>query len=147
MKADLRSGLDERRKLYHEEVAVVIDQSQSDSGQVPTDPQQPAGRHRVGSSGRLGLVLSVVVGLVLVGRDVADCSVDALIVEPVAPFRGDEFDIGQAVPGATRLDQLGFVEADVGFHEGVVQGVPDRTDRGVDAGLEEMGGEREGRIY
>ncbi|NUK86798.1 hypothetical protein [Streptomyces lunaelactis] len=31
MKADLRSGLDERRKLYREEVAVVIDQSQSDS--------------------------------------------------------------------------------------------------------------------
>jgi hypothetical protein len=46
----------------------------------------------------LGLVLSVVVGLVLVGRDVSDGGVEKLVVEPVDPFRGAEFDAGQAVP-------------------------------------------------
>ncbi|MDF9868582.1 hypothetical protein OKW18_000720 [Streptomyces pratensis] len=61
-----------------------------------------------------------------------------LVVEPVDPFRGRELDAGQGAPGLAGLDQLGFVEADLGLHECVVQGVADGADRGIDAGLEEM---------
>lgn len=85
----------------------------------------------VDSSCRLGLVLSVVIGLVFVGRDVADRRVEAVLVEPVDPFRGGEFNVGETVPGPTGLDQLRLVEADLGFHERVVQGVADAADGGV----------------
>jgi hypothetical protein len=91
----------------------------------------------------LGLVLSVIVGLVLVGRDASDRCMEALVVEPVDPFRGGEFDVREAVPRLAGLDQLRFVEADLGFHERVVQGVADGADRGVDAGVEEVRGEGE----
>jgi hypothetical protein len=37
-------------------------------------------------------------------------------------------------------------EADLGFHERVVQGVADGANRGVDAGVEELRGERERRV-
>lgn len=80
--------------------------------------------------------MSVVVGLALMGRDISSCCVEALVVEPVDPFRGGEFDVGEAVPGLAGLDQLHFVEADRGFHERVVQDVADGADRGVDAGVE-----------
>jgi hypothetical protein len=102
----------------------------------------------------LGLVLSVVVGLVLVGWDVTDRTVEALVVEPVdpppafgrgCPHSSAEFDVGEAVPGPAGLDQLGFAQAGLGLHEGVVQGVADGADRGVDAGLEQVGGECERR--
>ena len=101
----------------------------------------------VDSSGRLGLELSVVVGLVPVGRDVADRGVEALVVEPVDPFSSAEFDVGEAVPGLAQFDQLSLVEADLGFHERVVQSIADGADRGVDAGLGEVRGEREGRVW
>lgn len=51
-----------------------------------------------------------------------------------------------AVPGLEGLDQLRFAEADLRFHECVVQCVADGTDRGVDAGLEEVRCERERRV-
>lgn len=71
---------------------------------------------------------------------------EALVVEPVDPFRGGEFHVGQAVPGLAGFDQLGLAEADLGLHERVVQGVADGADRGVDAGLEEVRAERERRV-
>lgn len=43
-------------------------------------------------------------------------------------------------------DQLDFSEADPGLRESVVQSVPDGADRGVDAGLRMVHGEREGRV-
>jgi hypothetical protein len=64
------------------------------------------------------------------------------VVEPVDPFRGGEFDVGEAVPGLEGLDHLRLVEADLGLHERVVQGITDGADRGVDAGLEEVCGDR-----
>lgn len=85
--------------------------------------------------------MSVAVGYVFVGRDVSDCAVEPVVVEPVGPFRGAEFDVGEAVPGPTGLDQLRFGEADLGLHERVVQGITNGADRGVDAGLEEVRGE------
>jgi hypothetical protein len=78
-------------------------------------------------------MLSVVAGLVLVGRDVSDRGVKTLVVEPVDPFRSAQFHVGEAVPGLTRFDQLSLVEADLGFHERVVQSIADGADRGVEA--------------
>lgn len=67
----------------------------------------------VGSSRLLGLVLSVVVGFVLAGRDDFDRGVKALVVGPVDPFRGGESDVGEAVAGPAGFDQLRFVKADL----------------------------------
>lgn len=67
----------------------------------------------------------------------------ALVVEPVGPFRGGQFNVRQAVPGLAGLDQLRLVEADLGLHERVVRGVADGADRGVDAGVDKVRGERE----
>jgi hypothetical protein len=58
----------------------------------------------IDSSHRSGLVLSVVAGLVLAGRDVSDRAVKALVVKPVDPFRGAELDVGEAVPGPAGFD-------------------------------------------
>jgi hypothetical protein len=46
--------------------------------------------------------------------DVSDRGVEALVVEPVDPFRGGEFHVGEAVPGLAGLDQLSFAGADLG---------------------------------
>lgn len=59
-----------------------------------------------------GLGLSVVGGFVFGGRDVPDSGVDAGGVELFRPFGGGQFHVGQAVPGAAGLDQLGLVQAD-----------------------------------
>src|SRR5258708_30221177 len=53
----------------------------------------------------------------------------------------------QAPPGSFLLDQLGLVQADRGFHQRVVQRVPDGADRGVDAGLDQVGGEGEAGVH
>jgi hypothetical protein len=100
----------------------------------------------VDSSRWLRLASSVVVGLVFVGWDVSHRGVKALIVEPVDPFRGAEFHVVQAVPGPARLVQLRFSKSDLGLHERVVQGVADGAGRGVDAGLDEVSGERKRRV-
>lgn len=61
----------------------------------------------------------------LVRPSIANGLVGVLAVEPVDPFRSVEFDVVEAVSGRTRLDQLCFVEAYLGLHEPVVQGVAD----------------------
>jgi len=96
----------------------------------------------VDSSRRSRLELSVVVRLVLVGWDVSDRCVEALVVEPVHPFSGREFDAGETVSGLAGLDQLRFAESGLGFHERVADG----ADPSVDTGLEEVRGERERRV-
>ena len=64
-------------------------------------------------------------------------------VEPVDPAGGLSFDFGQAGPGAGPVvfDELGLVQPDGRFHQGVVQGVADGADRGRDAGVDERFGE------
>ena len=65
------------------------------------------------------------------------------VVEPVDPLQGGDLDVVDVAPGALGADQLGLVSADLGLGEGVVVGVADRADRGVDAGLDEPFGEGE----
>ncbi len=50
--------------------------------------------------------MSVVVGLVFVGRDFSDGGVEPLVVVSVDPFRGGEFDVGEAMRGFAGLDQF-----------------------------------------
>jgi hypothetical protein len=45
----------------------------------------------------------------------------SLVVEPVDPFHGAEFDVGEATPGPSGLDQLGLAEADLGFGRDAVK--------------------------
>jgi hypothetical protein len=51
------------------------------------------------------------------------------------------FDVVEALPGAVGVDQFGLVQAHVGLGQGVVVGVADGPDRGVDASVGEAMGE------
>ena len=76
--------------------------------------------------------LSASVGLLeLRGWGVAEVAVEALVVVPVHPAQGGEFDVVDAAPWAPggAADQFGLVEADDGLGEGVVVGIPDGADR------------------
>jgi hypothetical protein len=65
-------------------------------------------------------VLTVVLGFVLDGRHVADHGVEAVLVEPVHPVQGAQFQVVDAAPGSFVLDEFAFVEPDQGFGFGVV---------------------------
>ncbi len=91
---------------------------------------------------RLGCIFSSVQVCVecllcFVRRDVADGAMQAGVVVPVDPFQGFPFDLTNGLPGSEGLDELGLEQADDAFGEGVVIGIPDAPDRGVDAGLGE----------
>ena len=59
------------------------------------------------------------------------------------PYFLGEFDVRGALPRPSWSDQLCLEQADLGLHEGVVQGVADGADRCVQAGLHQPGSERE----
>src|SRR5690349_18408611 len=61
----------------------------------------------------------VVVGFVLAGRDMAYLTVESAVVVPVDPLGGGQLDLGERLPGSLGFDQLGFVQADRRFHQGV----------------------------
>jgi hypothetical protein len=73
---------------------------------------------------RFSSVLSVVVGLVLVVREVPDRGVAPMVVAPVHAFRGADSDVGEAGPGPARSGQLRFAEAGLWLHERGVQAWP-----------------------
>src|SRR5690606_19522778 len=62
---------------------------------------------------------------------------------PTDSLGGSEFYIGQIPPFGVTVDEFGFVQTDRGFHQSVVVGVADRPDRGLEAGLGQVGGEAE----
>ena len=70
-------------------------------------------------------------------RDLADGAVQAGVVIPVDPFQGFPFDLTNGLPGVEELDDLGLEQADDAFGEGVVVGIPDAADGGIDAGFGE----------
>ena len=57
--------------------------------------------------------------------------------------KAGDFDLGEVTPGSVAVDLLGLEGADGGLGEGVVVGVAHGTDRWVDAGVDEPGGERD----
>jgi hypothetical protein len=86
-----------------------------------------------------GRLLSVVAGLELH----RGCAVQAVHepagVVPVDPLGGEHLDVGQPVERTpperrVRADGVGLVQADGGLGQGVVVGVPDRADRGLETG-------------
>jgi hypothetical protein len=80
-------------------------------------------------------LLRPVGGLEFRWRDVAERLQEPVLVEPVDPLQGGVLDLVEALPGAAPADQLGFVQADDGLGQGVVETVAAGTDRGDRAGL------------
>lgn len=68
------------------------------------------------------------------------------MVVPVDPFGGGQFYIGQIPPFENLVNQFSLVQADRGLHQGVVVGVPDTANGGLDVGLSEVGAEAETRV-
>ena len=73
--------------------------------------------------------------------EVVDRFMGTFGVEPVDPFEGFDFDHLAVAPGAEAFDQFGLVEADGGLGQGVVIGVANGPDRGIDPSLDESVGE------
>jgi hypothetical protein len=99
-------------------------------GDVGAHESWPLKRSRTGGDSMrwlqppVRLELRVVLGLVLVGREHAsDRQAEALVVEPVDPFRGGEFDIGEVAPGFARLINSAVLEQRPGLDGRFVQGV------------------------
>jgi hypothetical protein len=65
--------------------------------------------------------------------------VEAVLVEPVDPRQGGEFEVVDASPGPVAANALELVEPDQGLGLGVVVGVPDRPDRGDRSRVVESG--------
>ena len=68
-------------------------------------------------------------------RDVADGLQQPAIVEPVDPGQRPELDGLEGAPGSAPMDHLGFVEAVDRLGEGVVVGISNAADGGLDAGF------------
>ena len=64
---------------------------------------------------------------------VAELGMQALVVEPVDPFQGGEFDFLHGPPRLAGLDEFGFEEPEHGLGQRVVVGVTDRPGRELDA--------------
>jgi hypothetical protein len=73
--------------------------------------------------------------LCFVWRDVADAAVQACLVMPIDLLQGFPLDLANRFPSAKELDVLGIEQTEDAFDKGVVVGIPDAADRGVDASL------------
>ena len=80
------------------------------------------------------------------GRTVPAGCEEPLVVVPVDVVQGGEFDLLSDALRPAGLDQFGLVQADYRFGQGVVVGVADGADRGLDAGGGQPVGERDRRI-
>lgn len=84
---------------------------------------------------RLTRMLPMILGFELHRRNVADWLKQPVVVEPMHPFQGCEFDVFKALPWAASPDHLRFEEADHGFCQGIVVGIADTADGRLDPGL------------
>ena len=73
--------------------------------------------------GDRGVVLSIVGGFVFGGWTVVAGRVKPTMVIPVDVLKGGQFEIVDAAPWPVPVDQLGLVQADHGFGEGVIVGI------------------------
>jgi hypothetical protein len=67
-----------------------------------------------------GVLLSPECGLELGRREVANGLQEPPVVEPVDPFQGGVLEVVDALPGAVPADQLGLVQPDDRFSQGIV---------------------------
>jgi hypothetical protein len=56
------------------------------------------------------------------------------LIEPVHPFEGGELDGLERPPWPLPVSDFGHEEADYRFHGSIIVGIPDASDRGLDAG-------------
>ena len=92
-----------------------------DSSTKPPDLLNRPGFHRdsvVWGTAPAAARLTVVVGLELCRRDLADLVVDAAVVEPVDVGERGPLDVLDALPGAFVVDELGLVEPVEGSRPG-----------------------------
>jgi hypothetical protein len=87
--------------------------------------------------------VTVVGGFEFCGCEVVVGFEDPAVVEPVDVVQGREFDVFDGAPWSLPADQFGLEQPDDGLGQGVVVGVADRADGGVDAGVDEPFGERD----
>jgi hypothetical protein len=108
--------------------------------------QERLAQHRAQDRGLAQLAQPGPLCFVFDGRDVTYLTVQAAVVVPVDPLGGAQLDVGQGAPGPAALDQLGLVQADRRLHQGVVQRVAYRADRGGDVFPGQVGCQTETRI-
>ena len=65
--------------------------------------------------------------------EVVDGFVGTLGVEPGDPVQDRWLEVVAVAPGAVRVEQLGFEQADLRFGQGVVVSIAGRADRRIDA--------------
>jgi len=87
----------------------------------------------LGSGDQADQVAQLVQGLVLHRWPASAGSVKSTVVVPLHPCCGGDVDFSDSMPRPAWFNQLRLVQTYRGFREGVVQGVTDRPDRGVDA--------------
>jgi hypothetical protein len=73
--------------------------------------------------------LAIVGGLEFSGWDVADLTVESVVVEPVDVAQGGEFDLLEGAPGSVPADQFGLEQPDGRLGQAVVVAVADCADR------------------
>jgi len=78
-----------------------------------------------------GLLLTVVDGFVLSGRDVAAPAVDPSVVEPVHPLQGGQLKVVPVAPRPVPTDQLRLVQSHDALGQGVSVRIPDGAGRAV----------------
>lgn len=71
------------------------------------------------------------------GRDIADRSHQAAVIEPVDPLERGELDSLEGSPRPTPMDDLGLVKPVDGLSEGIVVAVANAADGGFDPGFGE----------
>src|SRR4029450_10916170 len=90
--------------------------------------------------------LTIVGGLEFSGWEVADLTVESVVVEPVDVAQGGEFDLLEGAPGSVAAGQLGVDEPDGRLGQAVVVAVADRADRRRRPDLGQPGGVAQGGV-
>ena len=79
-------------------------------------------------------------------RDIAERPHEPTVVEPIDPGERGALDVIHTAPWPVLANDLGLVEAIDRLGQGVVVGVADRSDRGLEAGLRLPFGVADGQI-
>lgn len=95
---------------------------------------------------RLGGVFTVVLLLDFKWCEVVQRGVQPVVVEPVHPGQGGQFEFVDGAERAVDLDAFGLIQPDHGLGQRVVEGVPDGADRGDRADVGEAFGVANGGL-
>ena len=80
-------------------------------------------------------------------RQVVDRRMQPISVEPLDPTGGRGLDLSRPCPGQLApVDELGFVQPNGRFHERIIEGIPNRSNRRRNAGLDQSRRKRNRRL-